>query len=154
MVVDEENYKEEQQVGPCVQQSVLDPNRVLGVKIDNKLSEWSHKDENPHDSVDNCFLLGLFVEYAHDGFFSSYIGNKGNSVGINDKIFSAIYVKVSINRPYVGTIGAALDMSGHYFAVSMPDVGHCADGFGHRVLGNREARLERGLFTSTAHLGM
>jgi hypothetical protein len=45
---------------------------MLGVIIDGKLSEWSQEDEHPHDGVDNCFLLGLFVEYAHDGSFGLY----------------------------------------------------------------------------------
>jgi hypothetical protein len=69
VVVDEEHYKVEEQVGPCVQQTVLDPKRVIGVIIEDKLSERSQEYEHPHDGVDNCFLFSLFVEYAHDGSF-------------------------------------------------------------------------------------
>ena len=37
VVMDEENHKEEQHVSPCVKQSILDPERVLGIIIDDKL---------------------------------------------------------------------------------------------------------------------
>lgn len=155
MIVDEKNDKKCEQGAPAVEQGALNPLGLFGGFImRNQTHKWRQEKCYPHYRIDDGLLLGLFVEYAHDGFFSFYIGNKGNSVRINDKIFSAIYVKVSINRPYVGAIGAALDMSGDYFAVLMPDVGHSADCFGHRVLGNRETRLERGLFTSTAYFGM
>ena len=37
VVMDDESNKEKQHVYPCVKQPVLDPNRMLGVIIDDKL---------------------------------------------------------------------------------------------------------------------
>jgi hypothetical protein len=65
MVVDEEGNEEEQQVGPCVKQPVLDPNWVLGIIVEDKLYKWSQKEDKPHDGVDDGLLFGLLEVIAH-----------------------------------------------------------------------------------------
>jgi hypothetical protein len=65
MVVDKESDKEKQHVAPCVKQSILDPKRMLGVIIDDKLREGCQEDDKPHNRVDDGFLLGLLEVIAH-----------------------------------------------------------------------------------------
>jgi hypothetical protein len=65
VVMDEESDKEHQHVNPCVKQPVLDPNRMFGVKVDDKLSDRRQEDDKPNDGVDDGFLSGLLVVIAH-----------------------------------------------------------------------------------------